>query len=85
MGLGKRILLRAVPVALGAGGLLVAFGYVFSGAVLTDGEAAELARAVSWRLGGLIGGLTFLAMALLELVRWRAERAAAAAGAPPAK
>ena len=84
MGLGKRILLRAVPVALGAGGLLVAFGYVFSGMVLTDGEAAGLAREVSLRLGVLIGGLTFLMMACLELVRWRAERAAAA-GAPPAK
>lgn len=83
-GLGARIALRAVPAALLTGGVVVVFAYLMTGVGLSV-ENQQIARAMGWRIAGVVAGLSLLLLVLLEWIRWRRDRLAPPPGQPPTK
>src|SRR5437763_1358897 len=84
-GLGARIALRALPMALLTGGIVVGFGYVMTRAMMFEEGTQQFVLAVGWRIGGAVAGLSFLLLALFEWLRWRREKILSAASQPPAR
>lgn len=84
-GLGARIALRALPMALLTGGVVVGFGYVMTRTMMLEEGTQQLVLAIGLRIGGGVAGLSFLLLALFEWLRWRREQITSPPNQPPAR